>query len=527
MNTLLLSCVFFLSPSSSFLLQATKTTDAVKKFEREFRSTAQKPKTPDQRSKALDLLVGIDLPAVAVALSNAYLSVELEILALDERRTAAVEALARMVKGQEFTDRSFETGAMASYKQLRAQVASFDRTIERLHGLEAAILARAGELKETPTLIALIEHAFGDKTLPFHFKRSAVQMGTALGEPLVAPLEKALATCKEPQEAVLLLEGLGTIGRPARSAAERVLGFLSHSDPAVREQAAFALSQMAVPSAISPLIDQLAQEPEGITQKRVAAALEVLTRRPLGSDVEAWKRWYTDEGFKLAAGEGALGGGISSLEKSLMADPKVARGGYYHGIPQDGRSIVYVIDCSGSMVVSATNPRYDGKVPVDAGKESRMEACKAALVGALGKLPSDCRFNIVCFNDLPHLYAAAMQEAKPAEIKKARQWVENLEGASTTNIHDAMQKAFEMAGRGTIDKYYRSAVDTIFLLTDGTPTTTDGEPDSKERVLEALRRWNSTQSVIIHTIGIGKHIDEPFLRQIAREHGGRFVQHFQ
>jgi Mg-chelatase subunit ChlD len=185
---------------------------------------------------------------------------------------------------------------------------------------------------------------------------------------------------------------------------------------------------------------------------------------------------------------------------------------------------VYVIDCSGSMIVSITNPKYEGGQPVPAGEESRMEATKAALIEVLGKLDSKDRFNIVCFNDLVTPYSDRLLEAKSGEIKAAQEWVSKLVASQSTNIHDAMAAAFKLAGRGARDKYYKSAVDTIFLLTDGSPTTNDGKIDSTDRILASVREWNPHKHVVVHTIGIGKDLNDAFLQRIADENGGRYVK---
>ena len=84
--------------------------------------------------------------------------------------------------------------------------------------------------------------------------------------------------------------------------------------------------------------------------------------------------------------------------------------------------------------------------------------------------------------------------------------------------------ACSRAGRGSQDRYYESAVDTIFLLTDGTPTTNDGQPDSTARIFSATRAWNPQGHVVIHTIAIGRDLNASFLRQIADENGGRCVE---
>ena len=153
-----------------------------------------------------------------------------------------------------------------------------------------------------------------------------------------------------------------------------------------------------------------------------------------------------------------------------------------------------------------------------------MEAMKAALIAVLGKLGPKDKFNVVSFNDLVHPYASGLVVATPLEISNAQDWVRQLTPMNSTNIYEAMEQAFCFAGRGSFDKYYASGVDTIFLLTDGAPTKSDGQPDSTDRVLEGIRQWNSTGRVIVHTIGVGKEINDTFLKKIAAENHGTFVQ---
>ena len=48
--------------------------------------------------------------------------------------------------------------------------------------------------------------------------------------------------------------------------------------------------------------------------------------------------------------------------------------------------------------------------------------------------------------------------------------------------------------------------------------------DNPERTLQLVRRLNPFQRVIVHTIGLGSGIDDQFLRRLATENGGVFVQ---
>jgi len=47
--------------------------------------------------------------------------------------------------------------------------------------------------------------------------------------------------------------------------------------------------------------------------------------------------------------------------------------------------------------------------------------------------------------------------------------------------------------------------------------------DDVKKILEGARKWNALGRVTIHTIGIGKNLNRPFLEQLARENNGRFI----
>ncbi len=508
------------SPASDATSDATSEQIAV--FAKAFKQGAKSPKDATARGDAIALLGDGDGPQLAKALVDNYADVADELLDLQARKEEVDARIETMVKGQEFTKRTLDSGAMAAYDALCRETGALGEAIEALHGLQKRLLERAERLDGDPAVGWLVSNVIGAKKLPLSLKLFVARAAGGRGEPFAVPLMKALARATAAEELAVVLEGLASCGRAAQECAPTVLKALQHDDTAVREQAAWALAHFAAPEAIEPLIARLELE-SGRTQRRMGVALEILTGVQLGDSPRAWRDWLVKEGAEYVAGKHPLSKGRSKLADALSAPADPKKGVYYYGIPQEGKSIVYVIDCSGSMMASIKHPGGDGP-PVDAGPDSRMEATKEALIEVLGKLTKDDKFAIVCFNDVVVPYAKAMTPATPAEIKKAQAWVKALAPLQTTNIHDALEQAFALAGRGAQDKYYKSVVDTIFLLTDGSPTKPDNTPDSTERILESVRRWNPTKHVVIHTIGIGKGLNVNFLQQIAKENGGRFVQ---
>ena len=499
--------------------------DAIAKFEKGFRSTEKRRKDAELRRAALAELGSFDCAAVAQALVESYSDVDEEVEASQLRKDEVDERIESMIRGQEFKDRKFADPAQKqSYEQLCTEARLLGDEITALHELQKALTARAEELESDGAIAWLVANVIGGKRLPLSLKLAVARTAGTRGDRMAPPLVQALAKATSAEELAVVLAAIAGCGREAEEAAPAAIRALKHEDPAVREQAAWALAHLTAPEAIEPLIARLEQE-SGRTQRRIGVALEILTGQQHGESPRAWRDWFTREGADYAAGKVPLSKGRSKLADALTAPADPKKGVYYYGIPQEGKSIVYVIDCSGSMRVSIKGGGGRGAgPPEDAGPDSRMEATKDALIEVLGKLTKDDRFNVVCFNDVVVPYLTTMVAGTGKEIQKAQAWVRALQPASTTNIHDAMQEAFKLAGRGAADKYYKSNVDTIFLLTDGSPTRPDNQPDSTERILDSVRRWNPTKHVVIHTIGIGKDLNVTFLQQIARENGGRFVQ---
>jgi hypothetical protein len=449
-------------------------------------------------SDALDELRPFDSAAVAELLVKAFTQLELRAIQIDKSAHDAVE---------------------------RGKISENDITVRRrevdpIRRAQGLVLGRVKALRSEAALVWLIDHVIGDDRFPLSFKVEAMTSAGQGGRAMVEPLRKALARSKRPDDMVPVLMATQSLEKLAQPLADAIVPLVDHAEPTVRENAALALARLAAPQGVEPLVKRIDQE-TGKTQLRIAAALEILTRQKLGLSGSAWKNWFAAEGIRYTSGQAELGGGEAAVTKQAT--------GYFHGIAQDSHSIVYVVDISGSMIVSMTHPRFEQlpngmrPIPAPEGEESRMTCSKKELVKALGDLPDGTMFDIVYFAAKAERYSPKLLEANPASIKKAQKWVEALEPVGATNIYDAMESAFGLAGRGANDKYYGSVVDTIFLLTDGKPFLTSG-PDSTDRILELVRRSNPMKRITIHTIGLGTDIEVDFLRSMATENSGVFVQ---
>jgi hypothetical protein len=492
---------------------------------------------------------------VAKVLVQAFTKVEGDIYSIDARRLEIEQKL--KVMHDRYYDKQQKRkvfrgkGVMAAYNALRKESGDLRTVLDTVRRLLFDLDARIGRLQDLDTLAWMVKNVTGAKKYSTRLKLTVARTVGNGGAPMVEDMVAALARTRRSDEIIALLDGIGLIGEDAKAAAPAIIKLLRHDKEAVQERAALALSTIAVAEAIEPMINLLAGV-AGQTKRRVAAYLEALTRQQFGENVSTWRNWYKEEGADYLAGKHELGGGEPSHRKTTTER------NYYFGIPQEGKSIVYIIDSSGSMKkeidaklirrvreasgkgTAASRPDPDNKKGGRGHKSTRLEACKNELIRALGLLSPDTEFNIIWFSDAAHPYKRGLFKATPANVKTAQAWVRKLEPNSSTNIHDTLQLAFTFKDFGKkkrrmarsqprkskYDVAPEFAFDTIFLLSDGSPTKPPGDkPDSTEKILEGVRVWNSLKRVTIHCIGIGKGVNRPFMQQLARENGGEF-KHF-
>lgn len=490
------------------------------RFEKLFKPSPRGTPSREERQEALRALAPYDSKACAEAVVDAYEAVAKEIEAALLQRAADEAEVKSILAGQDPSKKvKLPQPQYDRYQVLLQQLAASRATTDGLQDIRAELQQKLAELRSPAAVDWLMAKVIGDKNHPFTLKLAIARAAAKIGPSLVPAMVAALPKAKRAEEILVLLDGLGNLGKLSAAATPTIVKLLDHAEKGVRERAAWALSQIASPEGIGPLVARLEKE-EDRTQRQLCIALEVLTRQQLGHSVSAWKKWWSVEGAKYASGSVELGGGQSSITAAG------GKGGYYHGIPQEGGALVYVIDCSGSMIVGIKNPQYENNQPVPPKdpSESRIEACKTELAKAIGELPQGTKFNIVAYNQAAWKYQEKMVVASPQTVKAAQEWIATLGSEGSTNIHDALGIAFVFGGRGVRDRYYAAEIDTIFLLTDGSPTKTDGTPDSTEKILQAAREWNPFHQVTIHCIGVGTGLNAPFLQQLATEHGGKFVQ---
>ena len=460
----------------------------VARFKKAFRGQPTTADSVPGKTRALTAVLAYDSPRVTRALITAYATLEREAEPLVEKRRPLLEQ-----------------GGGKKLVPFRHEL----RPIRELQaGIKAGLLSQR-DPESVRTQVKRLTAGKGE--LPHSLKRT---LAAAAGRLATQDIKLIIAGNRrgaEPKLA-LTLQALLELGAAAKEAGPWTLKMLQDKRPALRELAARTLGGMRWAPSLEVLVARLGEEQAPRVRTEIARALEQLTGVRLGSSPSAWKRWFGAEGAPFASGARPLGGHTSTVQGE-------ASGGYYFGIPQDGRSIIYVYDASQSM---------KNKMGRKSNKK-RVEVASAELVRALGQLKRSQRFNIVAFANRLWRLDREMLKATPANVKRAQDWVTALPLKLGTNTYDALELAFNTAGRGSYDRYYPLQADTVFLLSDGAPTVQKLKgaglgPDDKDSIVRAVQRWNPFNRVVVHAIGIGlAGPRRKFMEQLAAENGGRFV----
>jgi hypothetical protein len=164
--------------------------------------------------------------------------------------------------------------------------------------------------------------------------------------------------------------------------------------------------------------------------------------------------------------------------------------GSFVGTGAKGRTFVYVVDCSESML-----------------NDQRFERARTELLEAVGRLSPEQRFFVILFNDnsLP-MDADAPVPATKEEISRLREWLGSAMPATGTVPLPSLLYALGLDP------------DAIYFLSDG-----EFDPNTLYE-LRAKNRGSQRRkkAVPIHTISLGNLGNENLMKIIARISGGKY-----
>ena len=351
--------------------------------------------------------------------------------------------------------------------------------------------------------------------------------------------EAVLPLCTDKEDAVrcVALEGLGELG--SRLVLEPALAQLDHDVWQVRASAIHALGRVRDRASIAPLIQRMGEE-EGRLLEDLSVSLAAITGREFGQRVDAWERFWESYGDRFEIPTDAELRRLAEKKAERAAEYQPPPGAVtYHGVETPSRSILFVIDVSGSMEQEVVEKeRYkDGGYP----SFQRIDIVKTELRRTIETLEPYVEFNILSFATDVDQWKKDLVKANVLNKSSADAWIKKLAAlggssknelaraglvgsanleAGRTNTYAALMEALGVDPDGKKPKSYAVPVDTIFFLSDGRPST--GKFVDPEDIRREVHEANELRKVVIHTLAIGE-FQKGFMRQLAAENGGVFV----
>lgn len=400
------------------------------------------------------------------------------------------------------------------------------KTHEQVFALQAA----AGI--DDPKVLAAIRKELQDRE-PDVRKAAAEVLGQRRDRDALPDLRALLQKPKLPQDVRVAIEAIGQIeGRSPRWLAELtglaghadrdvrnaaleqlaadrdekhlpvLLTSLSHADWTTRQAAIDGLVLLRDKAAVPKLIDRLEHE-QGRMGRAVADALWQLTGQSFEEDVSRWRAWWAAEGPAFQVISKADLEKVAKERELKRLRQRTRSGAKFFGIRIESHRVIFIIDCSGSMLESVYG-RMVGKRGA-----ARIDVAKEELSQCIRNLEQGALFNIFAFsNGVERWQKAGIGDASEQSREAALTWVDRLGASGGTNLFDSVQQAFA-----------DQDVDTIFILSDGEPTA--GALVDPHRIREQVQFWNKHRGIVIHTIAIGTDLE--VLQWLSGDSGGRHV----
>lgn len=292
-----------------------------------------------------------------------------------------------------------------------------------------------------------------------------------------------------------------------------------------------------------PLIEALVKVLDVAQDERVdyftANALAKLTGKQPYLDAGWWKNYL-------------LNGEAPADESKTVARPT-----FFNAVAV-GTRVLFIVDISGSMEWPADmafrkNPvtgKGAEKGPDYNHVKTKLDLAKVELIWSLTNLPESIHFNIIVYETTHRLIDEKTEGLVPAKAENKTRFanlVRALKPNGGTNIHGSLMRGLRMTKKKPVEgdvaldkKLMADGVDTIFFLTDGSPSWSDdstefAKVDPKwgaigngkfcegDAILADISRVNTFRKVVIHGIAVGKDADHELMKKLAEQNHGQYV----
>jgi HEAT repeat protein len=225
--------------------------------------------------------------------------------------------------------------------------------------------------------------------------------------------------------------------------------------------------------------------------------ITLLTGEDFGPSVHTWKSWYKDQSDNYILPSKEQAAKMIADRKNHKKHGDTVAQSGYHGIAVPAGGVVFILDVSGSM-----NTRF----PTN---ETYYQHFSKALIKTVQALGKDTSFNIILFSSGIRTWKNELVSANEDNRNAAQKWLREASPGGGTNIYGALMTALSF-----------DEAQTIFIMTDGAPSA--GEYQMPDSILAEINRINRDRMIRIHTIAAGS-VQAEFLADLAATNGGKTV----
>ncbi|KAF4023984.1 hypothetical protein G4228_015704 [Cervus hanglu yarkandensis] len=192
------------------------------------------------------------------------------------------------------------------------------------------------------------------------------------------------------------------------------------------------------------------------------------------------------------------------VNRESPANVQIVNGYFVHffapqGLPVVPKSVVFVIDVSGSM---------HGR---------KMEQTKDALLKILEDVKEDDYLNFILFSGDVTTWKDSLVQATPENIQEARKFVMDIHDQGMTNINDALLRGISMLNKAREEHTVpERSTSIIIMLTDGDANVGESRP---EKIQENVRNAIGGKFPL-YNLGFGNNLNYNFLENMALENHG-------
>jgi hypothetical protein len=484
-----------------------------------FRKAFDAPASADDRVAAAGGLAGVkgrNGPELVCRALGASLE---RSAVLASERTKHREELAVLGKKIEDNGNTGTTEEVARLKALREQDGDLRLKGEEEARVEAALREVLPRFTDPKALEWLAGNGIRGSASGAVRAAAAEALGkSGSADPVVIRSVRGALKDKDPQVRAAASKAVSLLAAKEEETLRNLAASLEDGRWTVRVAAARSLADMAIPGAVDLIVARLAKE-QGREAQLMGTLLEALTEQKFGTEADGWRRWWEENRAAFVSGAKTLAPGAGS------ASPTASRSDErnYYGIPIESKRVLFVIDLSGSMLKPGAT---DAKMSKEAEAKRELQRC-------LKTFEANSAFGVFSFSDSVRKWKPGIVKADAAAKEDARKWIEAQAANGWTNTWAALDEAIRASAadpKNDMGEDYGLFADTIFLMTDGSPTNSTGQaqdPTGKPewpKVLEAVRGWNREKKVAIHCIGIGAEVNDTFLSTLASENGGSYVR---